>query len=135
MHTTNYFNILILVAEDCSSTRAEVPPTKGDKKTIANWQFELVYDSPFQWTSDDLIFHIHAIRNEIKKADLESERMKFFSKGQPCLRTSPLAKTYGWGVYANGEGKIELIALDSERYEALKNDESIKKVFAMKSKR
>jgi hypothetical protein len=135
MHTTNYFNTLILVAEDCSSTRAEVPPTKGDKKTIANWQFELVYDSPFQWTSDDLIFHIHAIRNEIKKADLESERMKFFSKGQPCLRTSPLAKTYGWGVYSNGEGKIELIALDSERYEALKNDESIKKVFAMKSKR
>jgi hypothetical protein len=101
MKTTNYQNTFIEIAEDCTAKMAEVPPQKGDKKTVVNYQFELLYDNPYQFTSDEVIFKIHAIRKEIPSIFMEEERQKFFSKGQPCLRASPLGKRYGWGFHYN----------------------------------
>ena len=135
MKTTNYYNTFIEVAEDCPVASAEIPPQKGTDKTVANLQFDLLKSSPYQYTSDEVLFSVYASKNEVTATELAAEREKFFSKGQACFRASPLTKRYGWGVHANAEGKIALYALESEEYQKLAGDKSLKVVKAMRSKR
>lgn len=135
VHTTNYENTFIAVAEDCPATTGEMPPIKGNKKTAANIQFDMVYDHPYKYTSDDVLFHVFAQKNDISKNELKAAREQFFSKGQPCLRASPLTKRYGWGVHANEEGKIAIYALDTPEYNKLIKDKTLTVVKAMRSGR
>ena len=46
IHTTNYFNTFIEIAADCPLESGEVPPLKGDNKTAANIQFEMISKIP-----------------------------------------------------------------------------------------
>jgi hypothetical protein len=62
-------------------------------------------------------------------------REEFFSNGQPSLRSSPLTKRYGWGVHANSDGKVALLAIESDEYAALVNDPGISHLQAMRSSR
>lgn len=135
MHTTNYYNTLIEIAEDSPTETAAIPPVKGDKKSIANLQFEMLYEHPYEFTSDDVLFTIHAERKEIPAEEFEEARALFFSKGQACFRASPLTKRYGWGVHSNAEGKIAVFGAETDAYQKLVADASIKKVKAMRSKR
>lgn len=135
IHTTNYENTFIEVAEDSPTPKAEVPPQKGDKKTVANYHFDMIAHNPYKYTSDDVIFETYAEKNEIKKADRKEARKAFFEKGQPCLRTSPLTKRYGWGVHANTEGKVALYGVDSPEYKKLQKDKTLQHVKAMRSKK
>jgi hypothetical protein len=134
-HTTNYYNTFIEVAEDCPVTAAEVPPQKGEEKSVAALQFDMLHQNPYQYTSDDVLFQIHAQRNGIAEGDLAAEHQRFFSKGQPCFRSSPLAKRYGWGIHCDGAGKIALLAIDSDSYQKCLHDKNLKVVKAMRSKR
>lgn len=134
MHTTNYFDAFIETAEDCKATRAEIPAEKAEK-TIANLHFEMIYDHPYQYTSDDVVFAAHAHKKGIPKSQQQTAREAFFSKGQACLRASPLGKRYGWGIHANDEGKIALVAMESGDYKKLSSDENIKHTKAMRSSR
>jgi len=134
-HTTNYENTFILIADDCPTAVGEVPPLKGNKQTVANLQFDMVIREPYTYTSDDVLFGTYAQRNDIGKAELQAAREQYFSKGQPCMRASPLTKRYGWGVHSNADGKIALFACDSEEYQQLAADPALKKVKAMKSSR
>lgn len=134
-HTTNYQNTFIEIAEDSTVTTAEMPPVKGNKKSVANLQFDLMFEKPYQYTSDDIFFQVYATRKELLSADLEVERAHFFSKGQPCFRASPLTKRYGWGVHSDENGKVALYAVESEEYQQFIADDSVKKVKAMRSKR
>jgi len=133
-HTTNYMNTLIEVAEDCPVFAAAKPPQKP-QKTIAEIQFEMISKYPYQYTSDDVVFEGFAIKNELSENEKESARNLFFSKGQACLRTSPLTKRYGFGIHHNAEGKIALVPMESQDYENLIKNENVKKVKALKSKR
>ena len=135
MKTTNYQNTFIEVAEDSPAKQAEIPPQKREDKTVANLQFDMIMDAPYQYTSDDVLFQVHALRNHINGKDLVYEREKFFSKGQACFRASPLTKRYGWGVHNDAGGKIALYAMESDEYKKLAQDASLKHVKAMKSKR
>jgi|SRR5690606_35769648 len=135
MKTTNYYNTFIEIADDCPVQTAEVPPVKEGKKTAANIQFEMIIDHPYRYTSDDVIFNVYALKNNISKKDSEKERTAFFSKGQACLRASPLPKRYGWGIHYNDEGKIAIYPAGSEEYDKLANDESLKRIKAVRSKR
>ena len=135
MKSTNYYSTFIEVAEDCPVSAAEVPPVKGTDKTVANLQFDMLRNSPYQYTSDDVLFHTYATKNNVAADELAAEREKFFSKGQACFRASPLTKRYGWGIHANQEGKIALYAVGSEKYGQLAADEGLKVVKAMRSKR
>ena len=135
MKTTNYFNTLIEIAEDCPAISGIVPPIRGGKRSVANYQFELIFEQPYQLTSDELIFYIQAVRKEISDAERDAAREEFFSKGQPCLRTSPLAKRYGWGIHSNTDGKVALLSADSEKYADLLADSSVAKIKALRSKR
>ncbi|WP_262888194.1 DUF6157 family protein [Chryseobacterium gallinarum] len=52
-----------------------------------------------------------------------------------CLRSSPLAKRYGFGFHHNSEGKVALFPVESKEYQQFLNDNSVKKTKAMRSKR
>lgn len=134
MHTTNYFNTFIEIAEDSATQSAEIPPQKGDKQTVANMQFDMIMSNPYRYTSDDVLFHVFATKNN-QTDNLERERELFFSKGQPCFRASPLTKRYGWGLHSNEEGKIALYPAESAEYQQFVKDDNLKKVKAMRSKR
>ncbi len=135
MHTTNYHNTFIEIAEDCPVTTAQIPPDKSGAKTIAGLQFEMVKKNPYKYTSDDVLFAVHAIHNEITKSEMAKEREKFFSKGQACFRSSPLGKRYGWGVHSDEKGKIALYAMESPEYKKLARDKNLEHTRAMRSKR
>lgn len=135
IHTTNYNNAFIAVAEDCPTNVGEVPPLRGDKKSIANWQYDLISENPYQFTSDDVIFQVFAIRNDLAEAELEDARKQFFSKGQACLRSSPLTKRYGWGVHSDEEGRVAIYGMETEAYEEYVNAAGLEVVKAMRSKR
>jgi len=134
LHTTNYTNTLIQVAEDCPVSQSQIPPEKKEK-TFALLQYEKIVKNPYQYSSDDIIFECYAIKNDISEGDKKEEREKFFSKGQACLRSSPLAKRYGFGFHNNLEGKVALLPVESEEYQKLLNDPSVEKTKAMRSKR
>jgi len=135
LHSTNYYNTFILVADDCPVSKAEIPAVKNDTRTAAVIQFELVSKHPYKYTSDDVLFQVFAEKKDLTKAEFKHAREAFFSKGQACLRASPLTKRYGWGVHSNAEGKIAIFACESPHYEKLAADKKLKVVKAMKSSR
>ena len=131
VHTTNYFDTFIEVAED---TKADcgIKPPKKDKKTVAEMQYELIAENPYKYTSDDILFLVFADRNELTKAEYQQGREDFFSKGQPCFRASPLTKTYGFGIHSDSSGKVALFGMETDEYLKLLADKKIKKIKAMK---
>jgi len=135
VHTTNYQDAFIEIAEDCPVAKGEVPPIKNEQKTAANIQFEMISKNPYQYTSDDVLFQVFAIKNDLTESELQLARAQFFSKGQPCFRASPLTKRYGWGLHSDKNGKIAIYSADSETYQNFLSDKSLEKVKAMKSKR
>jgi hypothetical protein len=134
VHSTNYTDTFIEVAEDCKAATGTLPPEKSEP-TVARMQFELIHANPYGYTSDEVIFATYVARNRIAPEELDERRAEFFSKGQACLRASPLAKSYGWGIHHNGEAKVALYARGSEEYEQLRADSSLKQLKAMRSSR
>lgn len=134
MKTTNYYNTFIEVAEDCPVKAAEVPPMRGEK-TIANIEFELLIDNPYEFTSDDVLFHVYAAKNQLKTKEFDVEREQFFSKGQACFRASPLTKRYGWGAHFDAEGRMAIYAVESDEYQRFSKDRSLTQVKAVRSKK
>ena len=134
-HTTNYFNTFIAVADDCPVLSGIEPQIKDDAKTVANLQFALLNGNPYKYTSDELIFRVHAIRKGISESELPEQRELFFSKGQPCLRSSPLTKRYGWGIHCDSDARVALYGLGTSEYEHFANQQGVSFVKAMRSKK
>jgi len=132
-HTTNYVSTFIEVSDDCPTDHAEEPPS-GEKPTIAALHYRLIAEEPYARTSDDVIFATHALRNGIDPDDVGA-REAFFAKGQPCLRSSPLGKRYGWGIAHDADGRVALVPRDSEEYALLAADPAIAHTRAMRSRR
>lgn len=135
VHTTNYVNTFITVADDCPIVTGEIPPIKEGARTAANIQFEMVNKSPYKYTSDDILFQVFAEKNDLTKEEYKKAREQFFSKGQPCFRASPLTKRYGWGVHHDKNGKMALFGVDSPEYKKFSKDKTLTVVKAMKSSR
>ena len=135
LHTTNYFNTFIEVADDCKALESEIPPMRGETLSVANIQFDMISKNPYRYTSDDVIFNCYAVKNELTSKELKKERTIFYSKGQACLRCSPLPKRYGWGIHYNKEGKVALVVMGSQEYEKLATDPKMNHVKAMRPRR
>jgi len=135
MGTTNYTSAFIQVAEDCPVEVAHVPPAGTSGPTVAALQYELIASRPYELTSDDVLFEVHAIRHGIPVEERETARAAFFAKPQACLRSSPLGKRYGWGVHHDADGRVALVALGSQRYDELAADDSVRQHRAMRSRR
>lgn len=134
-HSTNYINTFIEIAEDSPVHMGDFPPIKEDKKTVANHQFDMIYDHAYEYTSDDVLFTVFAMRKEIPENEWAEARQIFFSEGQPCFRSSPLTKRYGWGIHSDENGKVAMYAAGTEDYQRFVDDSTVKKVKAMVSKR
>ncbi|WP_433900550.1 DUF6157 family protein [Sphingobacterium puteale] len=132
IHTTNFFDTFIIVAEDTKVNCGTKPPAK-DKKTVAEMQYEMIAKNPYKYTSDDILFQVLADRNELTKAEYQQAREQFFSKGQPCFRASPLTKTYGFGIHSDNNGRVALYGMETDEYQKFLADSNVKKVKAMKS--
>lgn len=135
VHSTNYFNTFIEVAEDCPALCGEIPISKGRHPTIAELQYEMLVKNPYRYTSDEILFRVFTIRNDISDSEYDEARAVFFSKGQPCFRASPLSKRYGFGIHSNSESKIAIYGRETDAYENFVNDPAIKKVKAMRTSR
>ncbi len=135
MKDANYYNTFIEVADDCPACSAEVPQPRGTEKTIPVLQYEMMANNPYKYTQEDILFETYAEHKKIPAAKRQEERKKFFAKGQPCLRSSALAKHYGWGVHRNAEGRGALYAVESKEYKILSKDSRLKHLKAMRSKR
>lgn len=132
--TTNYRSTFIAVAPDCRATAAEAPPA-GPKPTVAALQYELLRDRPYELTSDEVLFSVHAVRTGIADTEREAEWQRFFSKDQACLRASPLPKRYGWGLHHDEQGRVALIPLGSPEYDELVARGDLTQKAAMRSSR
>ena len=135
MHTTNYQNTFIRLAADSPVAEAQVPPLKSSGQTAANIQYDLVQDHPYEYTSDDVAFEVYARKQALPAAERKEAREAFFSKGQPCMRASPLAKRYGWGVHSDADGKIALVPAGSAEYDTFAKRADLKQLQAMRSKK
>lgn len=133
MHTTNYVNTLITVSPDTKAVAATAPPT--GKASVAELQYAMMHGHDYELTSDDVVFGVFADRKGIAPEDRRAARDEFFSTGRPCLRTSPLAKSYGWGIHADAEGRVALVPMGSRRYDALMENETTVKQAALKTSR
>ncbi len=135
IHSTNYFDTFIEIADDCPALTGEIPPIKADSKTAANIQYDLIKKNPYKYTSDDILFLIFADKNDLIRQEYKKSRDQFYSKGQPCLRASPLTKRYGWGIHYNKEGKIAIYGCDTQAYLNFIKNKEITILKAMKSKK
>ena len=128
--STNYYNTLIQISED-SPTPSSITPDLT-KQSVATSQFRLLNPHPYTYTSDDVIFERVAEMQAIAAEEIDAARDIYFQTGRACLRTSPLAKTHGWGIHADADGKLALIAAESEDYRRLSADDTVTKVRAMR---
>ncbi len=137
MKDSNYYSTFIAVADDSKATEARVPKPRGTSKTAAEVQFEMMHQHPNRYTQEDVLFAIWRNRQHDEPTDgeLELQRFQFFEKPQPCLRTSPLAKTYGWGIAFDNNGKTSLCAVESDEYRRYLEDKDLQQLKAMRSKR
>lgn len=133
IHTTNYFETFIEVADDCKVSAGQIPEVNNDNKTVASRQFELLSKNPYKYTSDEVLFQVFAEKNDLTASEYKAARDEFFSKGQPCLRASPLTKQFGWGVHCDKNGKVALCGMEEENYQNFVADPTIKKVKAMRT--
>ncbi len=127
MHSTNYENTFIEVAEDCRAAAGEIPPD-GEPKSLARQQYDMLVDAPYQYTSDDILYAVSGAPKGLS-------REAFFAKGQPCLRASALGKRYGWGVHSDSAGRVAIYGRETDTYRALADDPAIRHLKAMKNKR
>lgn len=132
MHSTNYQSSFIAVSPDCAVMVGTVPERSG---TIAAMQYGRVAAAPYRITSDELLFGIFADRRELFGDERDVAMQAYFSKGQPCMRASPLVKTYGWGVHYDSVGRMALVGVESEKYQTLLADKSIDQFVGMRSSR
>ncbi len=132
VHTTNYADTLILVSPDTKVRAGKVPAAED---SVAGRQYAMIAGSPYAHTSDDVIFKVHADRAGIPEDERAAARADFFSRGQACLRASPLVKTHGWGVHSDAHGRVALVAMESAQYAGMAADTRLAKAEGMRSKR
>lgn len=81
IHSTNYINTFIEIAEDCPVDKGEAPPIKGRSLTAANIQFNMIKNNPYKYTSDDVLFQVFADKQDLTMGEYEKSREFFFQKG------------------------------------------------------
>jgi hypothetical protein len=129
--TTNYRQTFIAVSPDSSLPAANTPKPG----TVAALQLDHLRKAPYTLTSDDLLFEVEAIRQQIAPADRCERRAAFEQKSKACLRASPLVKTHGWGLHHDAEGHVAAWAIDDPHYAELAEDPSLHVVSGMRSRR
>jgi hypothetical protein len=135
MHSTNYAETFIAIADDSSAAQGIAPPENADNPSIASRTWRMISDAPYVHTSDDVIFTVWADRQGIPEAERAAARAEYFAKGRPCLRASDLGKKYGWGIHHDPEGRIAVYGVETDDYRAFIAADNVTVVKAMRSSR
>ncbi len=135
MHSTNYENTFIRIAEDSTATMGVAPPEKEDNPSVASRTWRAIAEHPYEHTSDDVIFAVWADRLGIAEEDRDAARAEFFSKGRACLRASDLGKKYGWGIHHDREGRVAAYGCESDEYREFVTGGDLTVLKAMRSSR
>ncbi len=112
----DYVDTFIAVAEDCPAEAGTAPPPGRGDPSVAARTYQLIAAAPYRLTSGDVLFTVHADRAGIPEAERAAARREFYARSQACLRSSPLGKRYGWGIHADGQGRVALVARESPEY-------------------
>lgn len=135
----NYTNAFIAVAEDCPVDRGTIPPERSGKPTIATVQFAMLSSSPYEYTSEDVLFESSTRRrragDEASLEELNQLRAEHFARPQACMRASPLPKKFGWGIHCDQKGRLALHGVGAEAYRQLSHDTSLTQLKALRSSR
>jgi hypothetical protein len=126
----NYESTFIAVAEDCPALTGEVPPAEHrGRPTAAAVHFAMIHDHPYRYTQEDVQFAAAERRpgagthddpracDPDERAAVAAAKRAFLDRPQACLRSSPLAKRYGWGLHFDGGGGVAAYPVDSPEYE------------------
>ena len=119
----------IAIAEDCPA-KGEVPPSRKAEPTAAEIQYRMLVEQPYRHTQSDVVY---ASSTAGRTGAVTQE--EFFSKPQACLRASPLAKRYGWGIHFDEQGKAAAYAADSPEYDEFKSSPILTQTRGMRSAR
>jgi hypothetical protein len=134
----NYYSTFISVADDCPATVAEEPPHRAGGLTAAQVHLQMARDQPYAYKQEQILFRAHLNSKGIDPHD-EYEGgtrwTQFLSTGQPCLRTSALAKRYGWGFHFDDRGQVMAVPAGSDEYRRLSADSNLRQLKAMRSRR
>lgn len=125
----------ITAADDSDAIMGRVPPARDGERTIARLHYDLLTDHPYEFDLDSFNFEVYCLKNHIAPEHRDAHRAEFFAKGHPCMRASPLTKTYGFGAHYDGAGRIAVYPVDSRAYARFVADPAIRKEPAMRSKR
>ena len=99
-------------------------------------QFDLIHDNPYRFTQEDILWMAHVVHKDLPESlQTSNHRADFFNRGQPCLRSSSLAKRYGWGFHLDTEGRVALVPMGSAQYAEFLNDPKLKHLPAMRNRR
>ena len=135
----NYYNTFIAVAPDTHATAGVVPPRRAGPPTVAALEYELISSRPYRLTQEEVQFAVHVRRQGIQPERVVTEREQlwadFFARPIACMRSSPLPKTYGWGLHFDDQGKVALVPVGGSEYERLAGDPTIEQTRAMRSRR
>ena len=88
MHTTNYSNTFIEVADDCKAEAGTAPPEKAER-TIAQIQYELISKNPYRYTSDDVIFAAYAENTRSMRHGVQKNAPSISPKDKPVCAPRP----------------------------------------------
>jgi hypothetical protein len=135
----NYYDTFIAVAPDTRATTGVAPPLRAGSPTVAAIEYALISSRPYELTQEDVQFAVHARREGIPPERLAAERGRlwddFFSRPMACMRSSPLPKTYGWGLHFDAAGRVALVPLESPDYERLSRDPGLTQTRVLRSRR
>lgn len=133
MKDHNYYSTFIEAAEDCPADAGTVPQPFRGKPTAAMAAYALL-EQPYERTQQEVLWLMEARRTAQDPEDADAQAA-FFAPGRACFRASPLTKQYGWGVHFDEQGKAALVGRETDAYQRMLHDSSLKHLRAMRNKK
>ncbi len=104
------------------------------KKPVHLIQLELLRAAPYHFDHETLVLESELLREPSTGETRREILTRLRSRPLPCLRTSPLAKRYGWGFHFDAVGKVAAYAAGSEIYAKLAASSGLQQIAAVRSK-
>ena len=117
----NDSEVLFTIAEKCPAKNGIVPITNRKEKTVTMHYHDLLMESPYCFTYQQARKEVH--ENRRGKTDLKLNSYD--------MRRSELCKIWGWGVHADRNGKLALVGCETDEYQRLLKDSSVRKIKAL----
>lgn len=126
----NYESTFITVADDCPARTGQVPPAEHrGRPTVAAVHFAMIHEHPYRYTQEDVQFAAAERRpaagtdddplpaDRAEREAIAAAKAAYLARPLACLRSSPLAKRYGWGLHFDARGGVAAYPLGGAEYD------------------